>query len=56
MLELAFDGELFHSALRFMHLELFFVIVLIACDPVVGVLNFFPPGATAVFLIEVCAG
>jgi hypothetical protein len=32
----------FHSALRFMLLELFLVKVLIPCAPVVGVLCFFP--------------
>jgi hypothetical protein len=32
---------LFHSALRFMHLELFLVRVLIPCAPVVEVLSFF---------------
>jgi hypothetical protein len=47
---------LFHSALRFLHLKLFLVRVLIPCAPVVGVLTFISPGAPAVFLREGCAG
>jgi hypothetical protein len=48
VLELAFDISvrmivlLLHSALRIMHLELFLVMVLISCAPVVGVLISFP--------------
>jgi hypothetical protein len=40
-----------------MHLELFLVMVLISCAPVVGVLGFFfSPGASVVFHREGCAG
>jgi hypothetical protein len=35
-----------------MNLELFLVMVLISCAPVVGVLSFFSSGAPAVFLRE----
>jgi hypothetical protein len=43
---------LFDSALRFIHLELFLVTVLISCAPVVGVLSFlfFNLGAPTVLL------
>jgi hypothetical protein len=42
VVELVFDGDLlFHSVLRFTHLELVLVRVLIPCVPVVGVLSFF---------------
>jgi hypothetical protein len=60
VVELAFDVRavflLFHSVLRFMHLKLFLVMVLISCAPVVGVLSFFPPGAPAMFFRGEYAG
>jgi hypothetical protein len=57
VVELAFDGAvvlLFHSALRFTHLELFLVKVLVPYSPVLCF--FFSPGAPAVFLKEGYAG
>jgi hypothetical protein len=43
---------LFHSVLRFTHLELVLVRVLISYIPVVGVLRCFSPGTPALFLRE----
>jgi hypothetical protein len=39
---------LFHSALGFMHLELFWLRVLIPCAPVIGVLSFFSWSSSSV--------
>jgi hypothetical protein len=49
---------LFYSALRFTHLELFLVRILVPYAPVVGVFVFFffPPGTPAVFVREGYAG
>jgi hypothetical protein len=44
------------AALRFTHLELFLVRILITYAPIVGVFSFFSPGAPTVFLREGCTG
>jgi hypothetical protein len=45
---------LFHSVLRFIHLELFLVRILILCVPVVGVLSFFSGTSSSILQRGVC--